>query len=94
MPTDVMEPPAMTLEQEISAFERQRESLEQHHMGKFVVFMDERLAGSFDSFDSAATFAVQRFGRGPFLIRQVGAPPAHLPASLLYCPVTQYGPPA
>ena len=76
----------MALEREIAAFEAQRETLEQHHMGKFVVIYGDRLAGAFDSIDAAASFAVSQFGRGPYLIRQVGAPPAHLPASVLYRP--------
>ena len=89
MPGDVMEAP-MTLDREIAAFEAQKESLEQHHMGKFVVIKDERLVGSFDSIDAAAAFAVTRFGRGPYLIRQVGVPTAHLPASVLYRPTSEY----
>ncbi len=80
----------MTLDREIAAFEAQRMVLEQHHMGKYVVIKDERLVGSFDSIDAAAAFAVTRFGRGPYLIRQVGVPPVHLPASVLYRPVNDY----
>lgn len=45
---------------------------------------DERLIGSFNSFEAAAEVAIEQFGRGPCLIRQVGAPPLTLPASLLY----------
>ena len=33
---------------------------------------------------------IRRFGRGPFLIRQLGAPPASLPASVLYRPVPEH----
>lgn len=79
----------MKLEREIAAFEAQRQDLEQHHMGKFVVFKDGTLMGAYDSMDAAAAFAVKKFGRGPYLIRQVGAPDAHLPASVLYRPLTE-----
>jgi hypothetical protein len=59
------------LDREIEAFNRMRSALERHHVGKFVVIKDLRLVGSFDTFDAAGAEAVRRFGRGPFLIRQV-----------------------
>lgn len=79
----------MALETEIAAFERQREALEKHYSGKFVVFHADEFVGAFDTLDNAAAEAVRRFGRGPYLIRQVGAPPVALPASVLYRPVDQ-----
>jgi hypothetical protein len=77
----------MALEIEIAAFERQREELEKHYKGKFVVFRGEEMIGAFDTFDNAAREAVSKFGRGPYLIRQVGAPPPVMPASVMYQPV-------
>jgi hypothetical protein len=77
----------MALETEIAAFERQRGELEKHYRGKFVVFRGEDLVGAFDTFDNAAREAVSRFGPGPYLIRQVGAPPPVMPASVMYRPV-------
>jgi hypothetical protein len=77
----------MALETEIAAFERRREELEKYHNGKFVVFRGEELIGAFDTFDNAAREAVSRFGRGPYLIRQVGAPAPPMPASVMYRPV-------
>ncbi len=62
---------ANPLAKEIAAFERERANLLTHHAGKFVVFKDEQLVGSFDTFDNAATEAIRRFGAGPYLIRQV-----------------------
>lgn len=47
----------------------------------------ERLVGTCDSFEAAAEDAVERFGRGPYPIRRVGAPPVTLPASVPYRPV-------
>jgi hypothetical protein len=76
----------MALEQEIAAFDDQKETLEKHHFGKFVVFRGGDLIGAFDSFEAAASVAVHMFGRGPYLIRQVGAPVPRLPASVLYHP--------
>ena len=75
------------LRQEIAAYEGRRNELEIDHHGKWVVFHDEDLAGVYDSFEEAAEQAVARFGRGPYLIREVGSPPVTLPASVLYRPV-------
>lgn len=75
------------LDRNIAAFEKIRPELEKHHYGKWVLFHEEELIGTFDSFDHAAREAVRQFGRGPYLIRQVGAPPVTLPASVMYHPV-------
>ena len=42
---------------------------------------DHELVGLYDTFDAAAADAVKRFGSGPYLMRQIGAPPVTLPAS-------------
>ena len=76
-----------TLTEEISAYESMQRTLEADHFGKWVVIHDKKLIGTFDSFESAAETAVERFGSGPYLIREVGAPPVTLPASVLYHPV-------
>jgi len=72
------------VEAEISAYEKVQQELEQKHMGKWVLFHDQRLVAVYDSFDAAANDAVRQFGRGPYLIRQVGAPPLTLPASVVF----------
>lgn len=76
-----------TLDRDIEAYEKARADLEARYNGKWVLFYDEHLVGAFESFDLAAQEAVRRFGRGPYLIRQVGAPPMTLPASVLFHPV-------
>lgn len=78
----------MALETEIAAFERRFDELEKHHKGKFVVFHGEEMVGAFDTFDNAAREAVSKFGRGPYLIRQVEASPPIMPASVMYQPVS------
>jgi hypothetical protein len=75
------------LRDDIAAYEALRADLEASYMGKWVVFHDKKLIACFDSFDDAAKDAVHRFGRGPYLIRQIGATPVTLPASVLYHPV-------
>jgi len=72
------------LENEIAAFNAVRADLERQHNGKWVVFHGEALAGVYDSFEVAAEAAVQEFGRGPYLIRQVGSVEIVLPASIMY----------
>lgn len=72
------------LDTEIRAFERMLPILEARHMNKWVLIHDGELIDTFDSFDLAADDAVKRFGRGPFLIRQVGAEPDALPVSVVF----------
>ena len=76
-----------TLSQQIAAYDEMRDVLETDHFSEWVVFYDGQLVDTYDSFESAAEDAVRKFGRGPYLIRQVGAPPIRLPASLQFGPV-------
>jgi hypothetical protein len=72
------------IDNEIAAYEVMRDDLETHHMGEWIVMREGKLIGTYDSFETAASEAVARFGRGPYLIRQIGAPPITLPASVMY----------
>jgi hypothetical protein len=74
------------IDHEIAAFREMQPDLEKDHPGKFVLIKQRKLIGVFDSFEQAADAAVRRFGRGPYLLRQVGAPPMTLPASVVYHP--------
>jgi hypothetical protein len=74
------------LKQDIATYERLRQELEAAYLGKWVLVHEDRLVGVFESFPEAAADAVKRFGRGPYLIRQVGAPPVTLPASVMFRP--------
>ncbi len=76
-----------TLSSQIAAYEEMRDVLETDHFGTWVVFHGGKLVGAYESFEEAAQDAVHRFGRGPYLIRRVGAPPINLPASVQYRPV-------
>lgn len=69
---------------EIEAFERMQVDLRARFNGRWVLIHDGQLINTFDSFELAATDAVRRFGRGPFLIRQVGAQPDALPVSVVF----------
>ena len=72
------------LEKEIARYESMRDDLEKEHPGEWVVIYQERLAGIYASFEDAGRAAVHSFGRGPYLIRKIGAPPITLPPSVLY----------
>ena len=76
-----------TINEEISAYGELRARLEVDHTGKWALVHRRQLIAIFDSSEEAAEAAVRQFGRGPYLIRQIGAPPTALPASLAYCPV-------
>ena len=74
-----MERDMTTLKTEMAAYDSMRENLELDHPGKWVVIHDEALIGWYDSSQLAAEDAIRRFGRGPYLIRKVGAQPVSLP---------------
>jgi hypothetical protein len=78
------------INEEITAYNELRQALEADHMGEWALVHNRELVSLFDSFEAAAEEAVRLFGRGTYLIRQVGAPPVSLPASLMYRP--DYGP--
>ena len=75
------------IKDEIAAYDLLKEDLEAKHMSKWVLVRDLKLVGIFDSFEEAAESAVKQFGGGPYLIRQVGAPPMKLPASVMHRPI-------
>lgn len=73
-----------TINDEIAAYEAMRAELEGAFLGLWAVVHQRELVGTFANFQVAANEAVKRFGRGPYLIRQIGAPPPSLPASVVY----------
>ncbi|MBZ5609800.1 MAG: hypothetical protein LAP38_16180 [Acidobacteriia bacterium] len=74
------------IDENIVAYDEIRQKLEADHMGKWALLCNRELVSIFDSSEQAAETAVQKFGRGPYLIRQIGAPPLVLPASVMYHP--------
>jgi hypothetical protein len=78
---------ANLLKDEIAAYEVMRADLESAHLGEWALVHDGQLVGTYKSFDLAARDAVHQFGRGPYLIRQIGAAELTLPASVMYAPV-------
>jgi hypothetical protein len=62
----------MPKDDDIRAYQANRHNLECKYLGKFVVFHGGQMIGTYDSFDSAAKDALQKFGDSPSLIRKVG----------------------
>ncbi len=75
------------LRDDIAAFERMRAELEAKHHGEWAVFHRGEFQAVFPEFDDAAAAAVEKFGSGPYLIRQAGAPGAiQLPGGMIFTP--------
>lgn len=73
------------LSADIASFENMRGELEAHHRLEWVVFHAGRFVALYPDFDTAASDAIDRFDEGPFLIRQVGAPPQiHLTGGMVF----------
>jgi hypothetical protein len=79
------------LRDDIAAFDRMRSELEAQHKGEWVVFHAARFVAAYPDFESAAANAVERFDAGPYLIRQVGAPPIQLPGGMVFTPAHVLG---
>ena len=71
--------PRATLEQNIAAYERMQDQLEAEHIGRWVVVDNEQFIDAFHDFQDAADLVIEKIGPG-CLLRQVGRPPAQLPA--------------
>ena len=74
----------LQIEKEKIAYEAMQEELEANHWGAWVLVYGMKLIGTYESFHDAAEVAVERFGRGPYLIKQVGEGPITLPPVLLF----------
>jgi len=72
------------INKDIEFFESIKEDLESKYMSKWVLIQDQKFVNTYDNFEKAAEEAVKLFGRGPYLIRQIGAPPIVLPASVAF----------
>ena len=72
---------------ETKIFERHKAEFERDHRWEWIVIHGDDYVEFFEDFQVAAQTAVARFGRGPYLIRQIGVPTPSLPASVLFRPV-------
>ena len=72
------------LDREIALYADRRAALEQEHKGEWALIHQDEFVGLYPTFEDAGRVAVRRFGRGPYLIKKVGAPPLTLPASVRF----------
>lgn len=75
------------LKQELEVYENHRSKFEEEHDMQWVVICGNEIGGFFDDFQTAAASAVSRFGRGPYLIKQIGAQEDKIPLSLFTRPM-------
>ena len=73
-----------TLDENMTAYEELRGQLESKHMGEWVLIHDRQLIGTYSDFQTVASTAVKRFGRGPYHIKRIGEPPIKLPPALMF----------
>ena len=76
-----------TLMENIESYESMLGKLETELWDEWVVFYDRELVKIGESFQEVAEFALVNYGRGPYLIRQVGEPPITLPSYAIYHPI-------
>lgn len=61
----------MALERELEFFKRRRAEWLQHYKGQFALIKEERLIGTYTTFQEAFEAGVRELGNQAFLIKQV-----------------------
>jgi hypothetical protein len=69
---------------DIEFYDSIKSNLEATHLSKWVLIHNQKFINTYENFDKAVEDAVKLFGRGPYLIRQIGAPPVVLPTSVAF----------
>lgn len=72
---------------ETDLYKQRMEQFVQEHNREWVVIHKKEIAGFYQDFQEAAANAIQRFGRGPYLIKQIGAPQTSMPQSVFTRPM-------
>ncbi len=72
------------IEKEIIAYDLMRDELEAKHHGEWVLVHDQKLIGTYETFQKAAAVARKRFGRGPYLLKRIGEGPLRLSSRIMY----------
>ena len=75
--------PIATIKDDLAVYEQMRNDLELDHTGEWVLIYDRELIKFFAEFQAAASYAVQKYGRGPYLIKRVGENRLSMPMSML-----------
>ena len=72
------------IKKDIEFYDSIKNDLELQKTGKWVLIHNQKVIDTYDSFEKSAEQAVGKFGRGPYLIRQIGRLPLVLPASVAF----------
>ena len=78
---------SLELAAQIRKYESIKSKLELDHFGKWILMYDENPVGFFESAEEAIQEAATKFGKGPYLIRQIGVTPPLPSPSLLFRPM-------
>jgi len=57
---------------DIAAYRRMESDLVYEHIGKWVLVHNTCLVGTYETWEDAARLAIDKFGRLPYLIKQIG----------------------
>jgi hypothetical protein len=79
------------LRDDIAAYDKDRRELEAKHAGQWAVFHAGQFVGVYGDFQEAAGVAVDRFGAGPYLIRQIGVEEVRVSPTLTFRPAHTHG---
>jgi hypothetical protein len=74
------------LRNDIEAYDQARPELEAKHNGQWAVFHSGKFVGVYREFESAACEAIEQFGDGPYLIRQIGVEAIQLSSAMIFRP--------
>ncbi len=77
---------------DIAAYDQARTDLESKHGGQWAVFHAGGFIGVYTEYETAAAEAVERFGAGPCLIRQIGVEAIQLSSAMIFRPAHAHGP--
>ena len=79
--------PETVLSVETEVYNNLRDSLEREHRLEWIVIYKTEVVGFYEDFQLAAVAAIEKHGRGPYLIKQIGAPEMPLNLSLFNKPM-------
>ena len=85
MPASNANPNMLVVETDL--YKQRMEEFVQEHNMEWVVIHKKEIVGFYQDFQEAAANAIQRFGRGPYLIKQIGAPEASIRPSVFTRPM-------
>jgi hypothetical protein len=77
---------------DIAAYDRARPDLEAKHDGEWVVFHSGQFVAVYAQFEDAASDALEQFGDGPYLIRQIGVEAVRLSSTMVFRPAHAHSP--